>query len=261
MDIAVPGASLRARDLGSGAPVLLVHGFPFSSEMWMPVAERLARKGRRAIVPDLRGFGGSTGEPAQGIGTYAEDLAALLDGMGVRGAIPWVGFSMGGYVALEAWRRHPARISALALVDTRATPDDQKGRAGRRETAAKVEKAGSTVVADAMWPKLFASATPEALHRSVHARMTAAPSAAVAAGLRAMASRPDSTATLATIRVPTLVLVGQEDAITPVKDSEQLAHGIPRATLFVVPGAGHLAPLEQPEEVATRLLRWLEGKA
>ena len=260
MNIPVPGASLRVRDFGSGAPILLIHGFPFSSEMWIPVAERIAAEDRRVLVPDLRGFGGSTGEPAQGMGTYADDLAALLGGMGVRGAIPWVGFSMGGYVALEAWRRHAARISALALVDTRATPDDEKARAGRHETATKVDKAGSKVVADAMLAKLFAPAAPEKLRTSVHASMTAAPPAAVAAALRAMASRADSTATLATIRVPVLVLVGQDDAITPVKDSEQMAHAIPGATLAVVSGAGHLAPLEKPDEVVSHLSRWLARK-
>jgi pimeloyl-ACP methyl ester carboxylesterase len=260
MNHSVAGASLHVREFGAGAPVLLVHGFPFSSEMWVPVAERIARKDVRAIVPDLRGFGASGGEPAKGMRTYADDLAALLTGMGIRGAIPWVGFSMGGYVALEAWRRHASRISALGLVDTRATPDDEKARAGRHDTAAKVEREGSRVVADAMLPKLFAAEAPDALRRSVHASMAAAAPQAVAAALRAMASREDSTVTLATVRGPALVLVGEEDAITPVKDAEQMVHGISGATLAVLSGAGHLAPLEKPDEVASHLSRWLARK-
>jgi pimeloyl-ACP methyl ester carboxylesterase len=257
MPITVPGASLDVRTFGAGDPVLLVHGFPFSSAMWVPVAERLARSGFRALAPDLRGFGGSAGEPASGVTTYADDLVGVLDGLGARGAVPWVGFSMGGYVALEAWRRHAPRIGALALVDTRATPDDDEARAGRLATAAKVAKDGSVVVADAMLPKLFAPAAPEALRRATHAAMAAAPSAGVAAALHAMASRADSTATLPTIRVPTLVLVGKDDAITPVRDAEAMASAVAGATLVVVEGAGHLAPLEQPDAVAEHLVRWL----
>jgi 3-oxoadipate enol-lactonase len=255
--VAVPGATLHAQAFGAGEPVLLVHGFPFSSDMWVPVAERLAAAGRRALVPDLRGFGASSGTPASGMATYADDLARLLDGLDVRGPIPWVGFSMGGYVALEAWRRHADRIAALALVDTRATPDDEQARTGRRDTAEKVGQSGSVVVADAMLPKLLSPGALPLLRHAVHAAMAAAPPDGVRAALLAMASRADSTATLATIRVPTLVLVGKDDAITPVADSESMARLLPRARLAVLPDAGHLAPLEQPDAVAAELRAWL----
>ena len=116
---------------GAGTPVLLVHGFPFSGAMWTPVAKRLAAAGWRAIVPDLRGFGASVGTPVTSLGDHVDDLVRLLDSLGLRAPVAWVGFSMGGYIALEAWRRHPGRIGGLGLVDTRAGPDDEKGRAGR----------------------------------------------------------------------------------------------------------------------------------
>ena len=260
MNHPVPGASLHVREFGAGAPVLLVHGFPFSSEMWVPVAERIARKDVRAIVPDLRGFGASSGEPAKGMRTYADDLAALLTGMGIRGAIPWVGFSMGGYVALEAWRRHASQ-------DLGARPRRHARDPRRRKGARRPPRHGGQGRAGGEPGRRGRDAAEaprrrgtRGVRQSVHASMAAAAPQAVAAALRAMASREDSTATLAAVRGPTLVLVGQEDAITPVKDAEQMAQGISGATLAVLAGAGHLAPLEKPDEVASHLSRWLARK-
>lgn len=257
MDVSIEGARMHVAVLGTGSPVLLVHGFPFSSSMWEPIARRLVEGGHKVLIPDLRGFGKSTGVPATALGTFTTDLLGLLDTLWVTGALPWVGFSMGGYVAFDAWRRRPDRIGALALVDTRAGADDDAARAGRAATAARVEREGSSVVADAMLPKLFAPAASASLRQVVHASMVAAAPAAVAGALRAMAARPDSTPTLPTIKVRTLVVVGAQDAITPPSDAELLAQGIPGARLRVVKDAGHLAPLEQPEAVAEALLEFL----
>lgn len=257
MEVAIEGARLHLAVLGEGAPVLLVHGFPFSSAMWEPVGRRLAEGGHKVLIPDLRGFGKSKGAPVSDLGTFVTDLLSLLDVLWVNGALPWVGFSMGGYVAFEAWRRRPDRIESLALVDTRAGADDPAARDGRLATALRVEREGSGVVADAMLPKLFAAATPPSQRQAVHAAMTDAAPAAVAGALRAMAARPDSTPTLHKISVRTLVIVGAEDAITPPREAEVLVGGIPDARLRVVRDAGHLAPLEQPAAVADALLEFL----
>lgn len=257
MDVSIEGARLHVAVAGTGSPVLLVHGFPFSSAMWEPVARRLVDGGHKVIVPDLRGFGRSTGAPVTSIGTFVDDLLRLLDTLWVTGALPWVGFSMGGYVALEAWRRRPDRIGALALVDTRAGADEAPARAAREATAVRVEREGSVIVADSMLSKLFSPAASTAQRQAAHGSMTAASPAAVAGALRAMAARPDSTPTLATINVRTLVVVGAHDTITPPSDAEVLSQGIPGARLRVVKDAGHLAPLEQPEAVAEALLEFL----
>ncbi len=261
MDVSIEGARLHVAVLGTGSPVLLVHGFPFSSSMWEPVARRLVEGGHKVLIPDLRGFGKSTGAIATELGTFTGDLLRLLDTLWVTGALPWVGFSMGGYVALDAWRRRPDRIGALALVDTRAGADDDGARAARTATAARVEREGSVIVAEAMLPKLFATAASASLRQAVHASMVAASPAAVAGALRAMAARPDSTPTLQTIKVRTLVVVGSEDAITPHVDAEALSKGISGARLRVVKDAGHLAPLEQPEAVAEAILEFLANPA
>ena len=261
MRIDVPGATLEVKTIGSGAPALMLHGFPFSSEMWGPVASRLAARGFRLLIPDLCGFGGSSGSPAVDLSTHVADLVAVLDAFKLLDPLPWIGFSMGGYVALDAWRRRPERIGALALVDTRAGADDAKAQAGRRATADRVEREGSAVVVDAMLPKLFAGATSEMMRRAVRVQMLGASSPGVAAALRAMAARPDSVSMLPTIDVPTLVVTGVEDAITPTTDAQALAAGIPGAQLRLVEGAGHLSPIEQPDAVVEALADFLRRAA
>ena len=258
MEIAVPGATLAVQEHGEGPPALFVHGFPLSAAMWRPVGERLARVGSRVLAPDLRGFGASQGAPAPDLAVHVEDLVALLDALGLDEPVPWIGFSMGGYVCLEAWRRHPERIGALGLIDTRAAADDAAGRQAREATATAVQAKGSHVVADAMIEKLFAPEAPQALRAMWHERMRSAAPEAVAAALRAMAARADSTGLLATIDVPTLVLVGAQDVITPPRDAEALAAGIQGAGYAVIPAAGHMAPVEQPEAVATHLEAFLK---
>jgi pimeloyl-ACP methyl ester carboxylesterase len=249
----VNGSQLSVTAYGEGSAVLLLHGFPFTGAMWEPVARLLARLGRRVLVPDLRGFGASTGVPAEALRDHADDLVGVLDALELHEPVPWIGFSMGGYIALEAWRRHPGRIGRLGLVDTRAGPDDDTARAGRLATALRVEKEGSAVVADAMLPKLFSPQTTAPRRASHHAAMKAAAPLHVAAALRAMAGRADSRPLLATISVPTVVVVGADDVITPPAEAQALVKGIPRARLHVIAAAGHMAPVEQPDAVASAL--------
>lgn len=240
------------RPSGDGPPLLLIHGFPLTSALWDDVARGLVAAGHRVLAPDLRGFGESRGAPARTLADHVDDLVAVLEAVGVA-SLPWVGFSMGGYVAFEALRRAPERILALGLVDTKAEADTDEARQGRYALAARVAEAGSRVVADAMTPKLFAAGANEGLRRTWHARMAAADPAAVADALVAMATRPDSTPLLASIDRPTVVVVGDEDVLTPPSDAERLAASIRGARLVRVPGAGHATPVERPDDVARAL--------
>ncbi|HEV2149514.1 MAG TPA: alpha/beta fold hydrolase, partial [Longimicrobiaceae bacterium] len=161
MEETVNGATLRHEVFGEGEPVLFAHGFPLSGALWHPVVERLGG-GWRCIVPDLRGHGGSAATPDAGMDDHADDLARLLDALGETRPVVLAGMSMGGYVAFAFARRHPERVRALALVNTRAQADTPEQARGRLETAERVLREGSATVADAMAGKLFAPAAPQA---------------------------------------------------------------------------------------------------
>lgn len=251
----VEGVPLRYEVIGEGDPVLFVHGFPLSGEMWMPTVERL--EGVRAIVPDLRGHGASGTSPEADMGRYAEDLAHVLDAAGERDPVTLVGLSMGGYVALEFCRRFPARVRALVLVDSRAGADSEEGARGRLETAERVLREGSAGLAAELAEKLFAPSAPAALRERWRSIMAATPPEGVAAALRAMARRPDSFATLRELAVPLLVVVGEHDAITPPDDARRMHGAAADSRLEVVPDAGHMTPVERPERFAALLSEFL----
>jgi 3-oxoadipate enol-lactonase len=252
MDIVWKGLPSRIREMGSGPPVVLVHGYPLDGAMWSGVAR--AMSGRfRVLKPDLPGRG-ETAAPSDGsIEGHADFLAAILDGLAVPAGL--AGFSMGGYAALALARRRPQWLRALALVDTRASADDEAGRARRDEAIALVRAQGVAPIAEAMVPRLLSPASLEKGDlverlRRIILRQTAD---TVAADLSAMRDRPDARSSLPQIGVPTLVLVGEEDALTPPADSRLMAEAIPGAKLVAVPEAGHLAPMERPGAVATAL--------
>jgi 3-oxoadipate enol-lactonase len=178
--------------------------------------------------------------------TYADDLAALLDAIGVDDVV-LAGLSMGGYVAFEFLRRHRPRVRALVLADTRAQADSAEGRKGREAAMGVAREGGAPLIAEQMLPKLLAKDAPDSLRDEVRAMMAAAPVPGILGALAAMRDRPDSTELLTTLGgLATLVVVGAEDALTPPKDAEGMAKAIPGAKLAIIPGAGHLAPLEQP---------------
>lgn len=249
---------LALDDRGSGPALLLVHGYPLDGTLWRHQAG--AFPGWRTLVPDLRGFGRSAApDVGYRMATYADDLAALLDALRVEEAV-LAGLSMGGYVAFEFLRRHRARVRALVLVDTRAQPDTAEGRRAREATMVAAREAGAAGIADRMLPKLLPASAPAALRAEVRAMMAASPVAGIIGALAAMRDRSDSTPLLATLGgVPTLVVVGAEDAITPPADSEAMARAIPGARLAVIEGAGHLTPLEQPEVFNRHLAAFLGG--
>lgn len=250
-------------DIGTGLPVVFLHAFPLHRGMWSAQLGALAARAR-CIAPDLRGFGATPPGGAHSIDAHADDVVMLLDALGIERAVV-VGLSMGGYVALAMWRRHPSRVVAMLLADTKAGPDDAKGRARREELIALARAEGSGAVIDAMMPGMLGKSTrarhPD-LEGSVRAMAASAPTEGVIAALAALRDRPDSTPALATITVPVTVVVGDEDVLTPPDVARVMAEGIPGAMLEVIGGAGHLTCLERPAAfscVAGALLDRLEG--
>jgi 3-oxoadipate enol-lactonase len=250
-------------DEGPGPAVVLLHGFPLSSAMWKE-QEHGVGSIYRMIAPDLRGHGGS---PApDGVYTMdemADDVIELLDTLSLDEPVVVGGLSMGGYVALSLVVRYPARVRGLMLMDTRAGADSPEAAQKREEMARAVIAADNAgLVVDSMLPRLFAKTTRElrpervAILREV---MEQTSPRGIAGALRGMACRPNRLAALASIAVPTLVLVGEEDVITPPSEAQALADAIPGARLEVVPESGHMAPYENPAVANAVILRFLEG--
>jgi len=253
--VTVHGVELALDDRGSGPAVLFVHGYPLNGSLWRHQAG--AFPGWRTLIPDLRGMGRSDApDLGYSMATYADDLAALLDAVGVDEVV-LVALSMGGYVAFEFLRRHRPRVRGLVLADTRAQADSAEGRRARETAMADAREGGAPLIAEQMLPRLLAKAAPEPLRDAVRAMMAATPVPGIVGALAAMRDRPDSTELLPSLDgLPTLVVVGAEDTITPPATAEAMAKAIPGARLAVIPEAGHLAPLEQ-HETFNRHLRTL----
>ncbi len=240
---------LAVIERGTGMPLLLVHGFPLDHSMWNAQIEALGRQWR-VIAPDLRGFGASQITPgAVSMDQMADDLAALLDALHVTEPVVLIGLSMGGYVAFQFLRRHAHRLRGLVLCDTRAVPDTAEGAAGRHKLAAQVLGQGAAPVADAMLPKLFGpqarESDPDAVAATRRVILANQP-AGIAAALLGMAQRADMTGDLPHIALPTLIIVGQDDAISTVDEMRGMAHSIPHCEFVVIPRSGHMTPLENP---------------
>ena len=241
--------------LGRGPNLVLLHPFPAHHGVWMPVAEQLALR-YRVILPDLRGHGNSgVGEGAATMEKHVADLVRVLADAEVDRAI-FAGESIGGYILFEFWRRHRDRVKALAFCNTKATADSDEARRNRLQSAEDVMKHGVESFVDSMLPKLLGETTrtnrPDVV-AAAKAMMMKITAAGVAAVQRGMAERPDSVPTLRTINVPVLLLAAEEDSI-PVAEAELMKSHIPKATLKVMPKAGHYAVFERPDE-ALRILR------
>jgi len=246
--VTVGANSLNVIDIpGPGIPLLFVHGFPLDHSMWQPQIEFFGER-QRVIVPDLRGFGQSA--PAGDTVTmeqFADDLAGLLDALHVTEKIVFVGLSMGGYIGWQFWKKYSARLAGLIQCDTRAIADTAEAAANRRQLAERVLREGSGCVAEAMLPKLFSPGVASTTLAQTRQVMLHNPPAGIAAALRGMAVRPDVTDWLPQIELPTLLVVGESDVISPPAEMEGLAEVIPDAAWLVVPQAGHMAPLENPK--------------
>jgi pimeloyl-ACP methyl ester carboxylesterase len=249
--VMVNGVNLAVEVRGEGPAILLVHGYPLDRTMWADQVGGL--DGYRRIVPDLRGMGRSDApDLGYGMSIYADDLAALLDTLGVDDVI-LCGFSMGGYVAFEFLRRWRQRVRALVLVSTRAEADTAEGRRARDAAAALARESGAGAVAESMLGKMLTPATLKGfpdLGERVRALMAATPVPGIVGALSAMRDRPDSMDLLPTLeKIPALVVVGEEDQLTPPDRARAMAKALPDARLVVIPGAAHLTTMEKPEEV------------
>jgi pimeloyl-ACP methyl ester carboxylesterase len=223
---------------------VLLHPFPFARGIWSDLTDVLAVD-HRVVAVDARGFGESPlGDKGYAIDDLADDLAALLAELGVaRAAV--LGMSMGGYAALAFAVRHPARLAALVLCDTRAAADSAETRMARDGAIGRIKATGSGPYLDGSLARLLSPAAPAALVTFLRARAETRP-ASLIAGIEALRDRPDRTGQLGTIRVPTLAIRGSDDQITPAVDMQQMAAAIAGATFVTIPGAGHLAHIEAP---------------
>jgi 3-oxoadipate enol-lactonase len=252
-NIEVMDEALAHVDVGHGLPVVLLHAFPLNRSMWE--AQMAALLGEcRCIAPDLRGFGDSPSTGPYSMDQYADDVACLLDVLQIEKSVV-CGLSMGGYVALALWRRHAARVRGLVLADTRATADTSDAASKRLELIELARHRGVPAVVERQLPGLIGKTTREK-HPDLVDRvrgMVRTNVDGITGALDAMRTRPDSSEMLATIDVPTLIVVGEEDAITPVKEARAMHSAIPNSRFEVVPGAGHLSNLERPSAFNTAL--------
>lgn len=249
MDLA--GRRYAWREAGEGAPLLLFHGFPFTSESFWPQLET-PPPGVRVIAPDHRGFGQSAPAPTATMDELAQDGLALLDALGLPQAAVG-GVSMGGYVALALLRLAPARVRALALLDTQALADDEAGKTRREDLARQAEQQGMDPVVKAFLPKLFSPQSPPPVVARIEAIMRGVDPKGAAAALRGMAQRQDTRDVLGRFAGPCLVAVGSLDVITPLARAQEMADLCAGSRLEVVEGAAHLAHLEAPARVSAAL--------
>ncbi len=229
---------------GSGSPVVLLHPFPFSRAIWSGLTEVLATR-HRVITVDARGFGESRlGDEGYTVDDLADDLAALLAELGIaRAAV--LGMSMGGYTALAFAIRHPSRLAALVLADTRAAADSAETRKARDGAIGRIRATGAAPYLDGSLARLLSPAASPELVSFLRARAETRATSLIA-GIEALRDRPDRTNELGAIRVPTLAIRGSADQVTPAADMQQMAGAIAGATFATIPGAGHLSHVEAP---------------
>jgi 3-oxoadipate enol-lactonase len=261
MKLTVNDTSIAYEESGQGVPIILLHGFPLDHQMWRNQVQAL-QSSYRVITPDLRGMGGSS-VPQDNIklDDYANDILALMDQLQIEKAVLG-GFSMGGYIAFSLLRKAPERFSALVLANTRPEADAQEGRKNRITMAASLLEKGSVVAKDAMMPKLLSEKTQQAMPQLIvelgSMINSMNPQGLVHACL-AMAFRQDSVSLLPLITVPTLVISGEQDAITPPDVMKSMAERIPGSHFVEIQGAAHLTPMENAESFNTSLLEFLKG--
>ena len=255
------GVKLNYTDTGgSGTPVVLLHAFPFNSAMWEPQVESLGDK-FRFIAPDLKGFGDSDapeGESAYSMDGYADEVKALVDELGLDRFV-LAGLSMGGYIALAYMRKYADGVDGLVLADTRAEADPPEGKEKRSNQQKQVLQDGTAGLIETLTGALLAEST-RANKSDVVKKVQAAmenPAAGFIGALEAMKNRIDSTESLAQIDVPTLVIVGENDGVTPPDAARKLHENIGGSQLIVIPEAGHISNMESPEAFNGALAEFL----
>jgi 3-oxoadipate enol-lactonase len=251
-DVTVGSRRIAYEEVGSGSPLILLHAFPLSADMWRPQLEA-PPPGWRVIAPDFRGFAGlglSASSPpnARSMDDHADDILSLMDALSIERAVLG-GLSMGGYVTFAIMRRAADRARGLVLADTRAEPDTPEGRESRTRAQEVVRREGAAAIADMMVPRFLGSTTlssrPDLIAYARSLILANTPDA-IDAALECLKTRADSVPLLPHLGCPALIIVGEEDMLTPVVASELMHRTIPRSTLHVIPQAGHLSNLEQP---------------
>ncbi len=244
----------------SGSPIILLHGFPLDRTMWKAQTDALVAAGHRVLRPDLRGHGLSpVRTQAATMDRMAQDVVRLADQLGFDRFLLG-GFSMGGYVALQLYATRPQRVRGLLLVDTRAEPDAPEAQTKRRGMADQVRSRGLEVLVEAMVPRFFTPRTralQSTLLVDVENVIRKTPREGAVQALLGMAERSDQRVLLPRVHVPTLIVVGAQDELTPPAASHAMAKGIDGAVLNVLPGAAHLTPVEAPDAVNSAMFRWL----
>ena len=250
----VGGYTLAFHERGRGPLALFVHGFPLDHRLWLDQLEELSSV-RRCVALDLPGSGRS--DPLRGEVLTMAAVADLLAEFIGDDQADVVALSMGGYAALALWERHPGVVRTLSLLDTRSGADSDEGRAGRRKMAEQVADRGVGSLVEGLMSALLGPDASVNVRARLRGMVEATSPETVVAVLEGMARRPDRTDLLATVSVPTMVLVGQEDRLTPPAVAEEMAALVPGSKLVQVPGVGHLTPIEAPEAVSAALrLLW-----
>ena len=259
--VQIDDVRLAYDDVGSGPELLLVHGYPFNRSLWVEQRDALS-KAFRVITPDLRGFGESDisgGEST--MNRMAQDVVRLMDALEISSAIVG-GLSMGGYVVLAFYKQFASRVRGLVLADTRAQADTEEAKQVRTQQAEQILTSGMASITDATLPKLLTPETvskrPEVVKR-IRDMMLKTKPAGAAAALMGMAAREDQTALLHRISVPTLILVGRDDPITPLQDSEKMHDSIAGSRLVVIENASHVSNIEQSAVFNAALSSFLHG--
>lgn len=260
MQATINGITLHYEDRGQGLPVLLIHAFPLSGMIWQPQVTALEND-YRFIVPDLRGFGASSAPVGPyPMETYADDMVALLDTLGIEQAVLG-GVSMGGYIIFAFLRRYAERVRALVLADTRSAADTEEIRAGRETNAQLAETEGASAMADVMLPKLLSPAASLELQAHVRSIIERNTPQGIAGALRGMGMRSAADDLLPSIHVPTLIVCGQEDTLTTPAEMKTMHTALPGSQFVEIAGAGHIANLEQPDAFTQVLDTFLKGLA
>ncbi len=256
----VNGNMLFYREAGDGPLALFVHGFPLDHSLWLDQLKGLAHV-RRCVAVDLRGFGKSdpTVDPSLTMEMLADDLAGVIDALEADHA-DLVSLSMGGYVALALFELRPTLVRSLTLIDTRAAADTAEAGAARDALADRLLDRGRSVVATELIAGLLGRSPTRRAQARLRSMIEGTRYETFVAALRGMKERQDRTSLLSRIDVPVLVVGGQDDALIPVADIRAMAELVPRARTAIIPDAGHLPPIEQPDQLNQALIELFEGR-